>query len=96
MHDFTPRAHSSVRVSPFSCLRRHTGTVGLTSGGEMKVTGRGTDSQYYFHNCVRVAHNVNKRTAGKIKREKKTKWRSVCGMLVKYYTVECSFAIDNA
>ena len=42
------------------------------------------------------AHNVNKRTAGKIKREKKTKWRSVCGMLVKHYAVKCSLAIDNA
>ena len=62
----------------------------------MKVTGRGTDNPYYCHNCVRVAHNVNKRIAGKMKREKKTKWRSVCGMLVKYSAVKCSLAIDNA
>ena len=55
----------------------------------------GTDSHYYFHNCLRVAHNVNKRIAGKMKREK-TKWRSVCGILVKYSAVKSSLAIDNA
>ena len=98
MHDFTPaRAHSIVTVSPCSCLRRQTGLVRLTRGRELKVTGRegGTHSHYNFHNCVRVAHNVNKRIAGKMKREK-TKWRSVCGMLVKYSAVKCSLAIDNA
>jgi len=41
MHDFTRSVHSSMTVSPFSCLRRHTGTVRLTRGGEMKVRGRG-------------------------------------------------------
>jgi len=61
----------------------------------MKVRGRGTDSRYYFHNCVRVAHNVNKRIAGKMEREKTMKWRSVCGKLVKYSAVKCSLAIDN-
>jgi len=30
MHDFTRRAYSSVTASPFSCLRRHTGTVRRT------------------------------------------------------------------
>jgi len=43
MHDFTLRGHSSVMVSPFSCLRQHAETwMRQTRGGKMKMMGSGT------------------------------------------------------